>query len=274
MSDGLCHACATELTGAFCGQCGAWNSEGEPPTSPERVCPVCGTVNSPSNRHCQSCAFRLDRGYEPPPKNSPGRMVVAGSILLMFALTAIFVINRSVGGDEQEGPPNSGVGTSTVPNASTDSVVAQEESSPLTVSSVSASSNFSNALGADNLIDEDLSTYWNDASQHGEDAEFVFEFTPPVAIDSVVINNLVDETAFTRNFRIRSYEITTDDLPIPISGELADTQGPQTISLNTTLTARLVFRVTSTYSAAPVDDLAAFEELAVAEVTFLGRPVP
>ena len=65
--------------------------------------------------------------------------------------------------------------------------------------SVSASSSFSDALGTDKLIDGDPSTYWNDASPQGEGAELVFEFDVPVAIERLVVQNVVDETAFRRN---------------------------------------------------------------------------
>jgi hypothetical protein len=138
-------------------------------------------------------------------------------------------------------------------------------------SSASASSSFSDAFGPQNLIDDDPVTYWNDDSLRGDGAELVLEFTVAAAIERVVMQNVVDENAFRRNYRIRGYEITTDDVDLPLTGELADTQDPQTIQLVTAATTRLTLRVTSTYPAESVDGQAPFDELALAEVTVFGR---
>ena len=234
---------------------------------------MCGTVNSPNNRHCQGCAFLLDRIPGPESSTSLRGIVVVGSVLLGLALVIVLIVNRSIGDDPDSVGADSATTASTTLEDS-DTTGPREESSPLMVSSVSASSSYGEALGPDNVIDNDPSSYWNDASLHGENAELIFEFSPPVAIDSIVIQNPVDGTAFTRNYRIRGYEIVADDLPSSVAGELADTREPQTITLTTTSTSRLVLRVTSTYSAGAVGDQPAFEELAVAEVAFLGRPSP
>lgn len=234
---------------------------------------MCGTVNSPNNRHCEGCAFLLDRTPGSGSSTSLRGLLVVGSVLLGLALIIVLIVNRVVGDDPGSVVADSVATTSTALEDS-DTTAPQEESSPLVVSTVSASSSYSEALGPNNVIDNDPSTYWNDASLHGEGAEFIFEFSSPVAIESIVIQNPIDESAFTRNYRIRGYEIVAGDLPVPVTGELADTQEPQTIDLTTTSTSRIVFRVTSTYAAGAVDDQPAFEELAVAEVTFLGRPSP
>ena len=136
--------------------------------------------------------------------------------------------------------------------------------------SVSASSSFNEELGPENLIDGDPATYWNDASQHGDNAELVFEFFGPVAIDHVVLQNVLEEAPFKRNFRIRGYEITTDDLDAPVIGELSDSNEPQTVEVDSQETTRLVIRVTSTYPAESVDGQVPFEELALAEVVVMG----
>lgn len=269
--DGPCHVCGADLDGPFCGDCGAWNGQGEPPSRPDRVCPVCGTVNPPNNLHCVGCAFRLDRTPEPGPSRSPLGLVVVAGVLFGLALIIVLVVNSIIGGD-QEAAGTESVATTSTALESSGSTRSAEKSSPLAVSSVSASSSFSETLGPENLIDSDPSSYWNDASMHGEGAELIFEFSPPVAIESIVIQNPGDEGAFTRNYRIRGYELSTDDLPSPVAGELADTQDPQTIDFVTTSTSRLVLRVISTYEARALSGQSAFEELAVAEVTFIGTP--
>lgn len=53
-----------------------------------------------------------------------------------------------------------------------------------------------------------------------------------------------------------------------MTGELLDTPEPQTIAISATATRRVTVRVTSTYPGEVVDGLPAFDELAVAEISF------
>ena len=272
--DRSCTDCGTLLgEGRYCGECGAWNGEGEPPARPDRWCPVCGTVNRAENIYCENCAFRLDRV----PLSQPRRAVFNArvftySVLLVIGLIFAAQIVRILGGDGEEASVID-VTSTTEPTADSSprtgsTAVAAEQLVP---SSASGSSSFSEALGPQNLIDDDPTTYWNDDSRRGAGAELILELAVAAAIERVVLQNVVDDTAFQRNYRIRGYEITTDDVASPLTGELADTQDPQTIQLATTATTRLTLRVTSTYPAESVDGQAPFEELAVAEVTVFGR---
>lgn len=274
--DGLCHACGAQLGGPYCGSCGAWNGESEPPPRPDKVCPACGTINPPNNLHCQSCAFRLD--HSPQPTRSPLALVFVVAGVLGFVLILGFIVLSLVGGDPEPARSEPGAEAATTPEstdttASTfDTTESQVESAPLEVSTVSASSSYSEDLGPENLIDGDPATYWNDASLHGEGAELIFEFVSPVAIDTLVIQSPTKEAAFVRNYRVRGYEITTDDLPSPIIGDLPDGRDQQSVEIGSSTTSRLVLRVTSTYEARSFQDQPPFEELAIAEITLLGRP--
>lgn len=275
----VCRACGAQLgAGPFCGDCGVWNGEGEPPPRPDRTCPVCGTVNSPGNRHCEGCAFRLDREPYGSYRASPLARLITAAAVVVFVVIVVIIFVRIVGGDGDATAASEGTSTTeantdatTQPGAATAPATEAEQLRP---SAVSASSSFSDALGPENLIDSDPATYWNDASLHGEGAELIFEFEDPVTIERLVIQNVADAVAFRRNYRVRGYEITTDDLPTPVIGELADTQDAQTIPLVTTATTRLTLRVTSTYQAESAGGQAPFEELAVAEVTVFGRTGP
>lgn len=267
VSNGACHTCGAELGGPYCGSCGAWNSQGEPPMRPERVCPVCGTVNSANNRHCQGCAFRLDRN--PQPERSPLALVFVGSVLFGIAVLVVLIVNAALGGDPEPTVPETAPTTSATLDRSV-TTAGQEEPTFLEVSSVSASSSYSENLGPDNLIDNDPTSYWNDASLHGDGAELTFEFSSPVAIDSLLIQSPADEASFIRNYRVRGYEITTDDLPTPITGDLADSREAETIAIASSSTSRLILRITSTYEPRPFQGQPPFEELAIAEVTFIG----
>jgi len=192
-------------------------------------------------------------------------------VLLVVGVILAAQVLRILGGDGEEA---SVVETSTTEvgadaSPTTDSTTLASEQ--LVPSSASASSSFSDAFGPQNLIDDDPATYWNDDSHGGDGAELVFEFAVAAAIERMVVQNVVDETAFRRNYRILGYEITTDDGSSPLTGELADTQDPQTIQLVTAATTRLTLRVTSTYPAESVGGEAPFEELAVGEITVFGR---
>lgn len=271
--DPTCVDCGAQLgVGPYCGDCGAWNGDGEPPPRPDRRCPICGTVNQAQNVHCEKCAFRLDRESVPPRRASFAiRLVTIGSLLLIGVIVTFLTARDAGDGAEGGSIPD---GAATAPsNASSTGGSGSSGIAPARPSSVSASSSFSEALGPQNLIDGDPSTYWNDDSLGGDGAEIILEFDQPVAIERLVVQNVADEVAFSRNYRIREYEITTDDLPAPFTGNLDDTQEPQAIAVVTTGTTQLRLRVISTYPAEPVGDQPAFEELAVAEIEVLGAAV-
>ncbi len=229
-------------------------------------------MNHPNNRHCENCAFRLDRTPDQTARVSPAARLVTLGAVVLFVVIVVILVGRILGGDGDATATPEVTSTTQATGDPADTTELTPAAEELRPSSVSVSSRFSDTFGPNNLIDGDPATYWNDASLHGEGAELVFEFEDPGAIDRLVIQNVVDENAFRRNYRIRGYEVTTDDLPTPITGELADTQEAQTIEVTTTATTRLTLRVTSTYAGESAGGQAAFEELALAEVTVFGRP--
>ena len=263
--------CHQELgEGRYCGSCGAWNGTGDQPAPRELRCPVCGASNPATNVHCEGCAFRLDR--EPRavrrPKLRRRTVVMAVGVLLLLAF--IFIGNggsehRAESATEATDPSSTTTTSTAAPTAQTTPVNEQ-----LAVADVRASSSFNDSLGPLNVIDGDAGTYWNDASALGVDAELTFVFDAPVMITEVVVQNVVDASAFARNYRVRGYEVVVGGVPVA-AGELADTQDAQRIGLATPTTAtEVTFRVISTFAGTAVGGLAAFDELAIAEVEFYG----
>lgn len=190
-------------------------------------------------------------------------MVVGALLLITFVL---------IGTGEGEHPPEADGAETSSTTTSTPSPTAQTAlvNVQLAVAEVRASSSFNDQLGPHNLVDGDATTYWNDASAHGVGAELTFVFDAPVMVAEVVVRNVVDATAFTRNYRVRGYEILVGGVPVA-TGELADTQDPQPITVAMPTTAvEVTFRVTSTFDGAAVGDLVAFDELAIAEIEFYG----
>jgi hypothetical protein len=97
-----------------------------------------------------------------------------------------------------------------------------------------------------------------------------FRFAQPVQIRDIELQNLVDNTKFKLNFRIKDFVITVDDLGTETVGTLRDVNEPQSVaiaSLNTTL---VTLEVRSTYPAEAVNDNAPFSELALQCVRFFG----
>ena len=82
----------------------------------------------------------------------------------------------------------------------------------LQASTVEASSELGTQWVAENLIDGNLATEWQDRSLSGRGAVLTFRFSQPVAISEIEIYNLPDDARFRQNHRIRGYRITVDDL--------------------------------------------------------------
>lgn len=263
-----CVRCHRELgEGPYCGSCGAWNGTGDQPVPSNRSCPVCGASNPAKNVHCEECAFRLDREplatYRPRLRRRTLAMIAGALLVITFVL---------IGTGESEHPPEADAAETSSTTTSTPAPTVQTTvvNVQLAVAEVRASSSFSDQLGPQNLVDGDAMTYWNDASAQGVGAELTFVFSEPVLVAEVVVRNVVDATAFTRNYRVRGYEMLVGGVPVA-TGELADTQDPQPITLAIPTTAtEVTFRVTSTFAGTAVGDLVAFDELAIAEVEFYG----
>ena len=130
----------------------------------------------------------------------------------------------------------------------------------------------SGSFACDNLVDG-TDRYWNDQSAQGRDAFIEFTFAEPIAIEQIVFKNVVDDESFRKNYRVKGYEIVTDDLPDQqFIDQLDDDNRSQLILLATLRTRQLTFRVTSTYAAEAVTGETPFNELAIDEFEFYGRP--
>ena len=121
-----------------------------------------------------------------------------------------------------------------------------------------------------NLIDDNPDTRWNDDSQRGVGAWLEFTFATPVRISEIELQNVTDDEAFRRNFKIQGYTITVSDMNIPISGRLANSSAPQTIKVASLETIWLRIEVTTTHPAEPAGDKPPYDELALQGVRFFG----
>jgi hypothetical protein len=238
------------------------------PAVPTVRCPSCGSLNPSHNRHCEECGARLAQGplpVAPPPmvRSTPGGRAL-GILLAVLAVVAVFALLLNVfGGDDATGDT---VAESTLATTTTVPLVAQTELQPASVEASSELAGFS----AENLIDGDTSTYWNDSSQRGVGATLTFTFAQPVMISEMELQNITDDIAFRRNYRIKDFLVTVDDLAVELPYAMPDNNDPQRFELNTLETRRLTIQILETFVGEPVGDQPSFTELAFAEVRFFG----
>ena len=199
----------------------------------------------------------------PAGRTSPGfrALGVLAAVVLVVALVALMINIFRSGEPEVQGPD-----TSSTSSTTTQPVIVTE----LIPTSAKASSSLSDAFGPENLIDGDPETRWNDASLRGVDAWLEFTFATPVQITEMEFQNVSDLTKFQQNYKIQGYTIEVNDLNVPISGRLVNSNEPQRVRIASLDTFTLRVAVSTTYPAEPVGDDPPFNELALEDVRFFG----
>jgi hypothetical protein len=232
------------------------------------LCPSCGTVNHPGNRHCDECGARLTRSQmpvapQPMLRTTAGAralIVLAGVVLAVALLALVFNV---VGGAPEE--------TTTTTTTATTTPTEQVQLTPIRVECTEETA--LDAYPCTALIDGNSETSWN-ALDGGLNTEVTFYFQPAVQITQMWIENLQDECRFLRNARIRAVEIEINDRPQLQIANLLDTPEIQRIDLNSLNTSRVVMSITSAYPGSSCEGQEPFSELALQSVSFFGRPVP
>lgn len=236
---------------------------------PAVSCPSCGAQNPSYNHHCERCGSRLSSdpmpiAPAPPSRTSAGgrALGVLAAVVLLVALVALMMnIFGGDGGTDIVGPETTSSSTSSTV------VTAPVELIP---TSVTASSEFSDAFSPNNLIDGNPETRWNDNSLRGVGAWLEFTFAEPVQITEMVFQNVEDDESFKRNYKIQGYQIEVNDLNVPISGRLLNSNEPQRVKIASVGTFTLRVAVTTTHLAEPVGQAPPFTELALQGVQFFG----
>ncbi|MEZ5176339.1 MAG: discoidin domain-containing protein [Acidimicrobiia bacterium] len=232
-------------------------------------CPACGAPNASYNQHCERCGSRLSTTPMPIAPAPPSRSTAGGralgvlaAVVLVVALVAL-MMNIFGGSDGRDvvGP------TTTISSTSSTAFSPPVELIP---SSVKASSEISDDFGAENLIDGNPDTRWNDNSLHGVGAWLEFTFPSAVQITEVLFQNVEDDDIFRRNYKINGFQIEVNDLNVPISGRLQNSNEPQRVKIASLETFNLKIWVTTVHHAEPVGDAPPFEELALQDVKFFG----
>ena len=231
-------------------------------------CPACGASNPSYNHHCERCGSRLNTdpmpvAPAPASRTSAGARAlgVLAAVVLIVVLIAVMVNIFRSGDGEVAGPE-----TSSTSSTTTQPVIVTE----LIPASVKASSQLPGNFAPENLIDGDPETRWNDNSLRGVDAWLEFTFATPVQITEMEFQNVTDDTKFQQNYKIQGYTITVNDLNVPISGRLQNSNEPQRVRIASLDTITLRVDVSTTYPAEPVGDAPPYNELALEEIRFFG----
>ncbi len=249
----------------------------EPPPPALITCPSCGAAQPATNRHCEQCGARLGQSSLPvAPRPLAGMtagtraLAVLGSVVGVVVVLAL-LLNVFSGGDEAPATDDaaaSDVGDST---PQTPSTLPIQRVAPIDVRCSTELND--TTLSCRNLIDGTPDP-WQDAGLQGVGAQITIVFGEPVALEQIHIFNLEDDVRFARNYRVRGIEIQADDLPgLPVIEEIDnDNSRPHVVAINTLGTTEVIITVNSTWPSEAVDGKA-FDELAIQEIEFWGRPV-
>ncbi len=235
---------------------------GSDPASPVE-CPSCAAMNPARNQFCEHCGWRL--AAEVPHPSRAGWATGALAAAVLGGAVWIFV---GLSGDSAELPGRAVADVASSSSVVSPTVVRVSDVRPISVLASSELDGFE----ASHLIDGDLGSTWNDASLRGEGAELTFTFAPAITLTEAVLHMPTDEESFFLNARIRGVELSFSDSSEVIVTELSDEPGPHRISIPSITTTQVALRVTSTYAAVSFGGHEPYEQLAVAEVGFRGRP--
>jgi hypothetical protein len=236
--------------------------------TPTVSCPSCGAQNPEFNHHCERCGSRLSQDPMPIAPAPAARTSAGGRALGVLAAVVLVVALVALTMNIFRGSEADVAGADTTPSSTTTTVLVPTVE--LFASSASASSQVADSFSPENLIDGNPDTRWNDDSQRGVGAWLEFTFATPVQIREIDLQNVTDDESFKRNYKIQGYTITVNDLNVPISGRLANSNEPQRVKIASLETITLRIDVTTTHPAEPVGANPPFDELALQGVRFFG----
>ncbi|HEY7582072.1 MAG TPA: hypothetical protein VIB78_00370 [Acidimicrobiia bacterium] len=293
----VCDNCgATVVDEEFCPTCGSWVDtlgkdedeyeefdleEGPPPPRTARgeptLCPSCGAPNPSTNRHCEECGARLRQGPLPtaprPAVQSTAGVRALGALFGLIALVVIIaVLINLINGDDET------TATTLASDASTTTAGAVQVENPAPLDILTASC-VPEGLGGDfsctNLIDGNAGSFqvnYNELPEGEKEVEIRLTFPQPMEVTRIIWLNLEDEARFRRNYRAKGITIEAEGNPFVVPQELQDAPGEQGFDFATIRANFIVITVQSVYQAEVVEGTEPFDELAIEEITIVGRP--
>jgi len=235
----------------------------------EVSCPSCGATNPAHNRHCQECGARLRQGPlptapRPAVQATAGvRAALAISGLLLGVIVIALLFNIFTGED----PPSETTTTTstTIPQIA--------EAGPIDILGETCTPQGIGSFVCANLTSgttDEFQVSWEETADAG--VVILLTFREPMAINEIQWTNIDDATRFQQNYRAQSLVILAQDSLTPVPVTLQDQQGTQIVRYTALNTTTLEITVVDAYQAQVVDDNV-FDELAIDEITVIGRPV-
>jgi len=296
----VCDNCgATVVDEEFCPTCGSWvdtvagkeqpdeefeefDLEAGPPPASQGVegepiiCPSCGASNPNNNRHCEECGARLRQGPLPTaPRPGVGSTAPVRALLMLMVLIGVvalvaFLINIFGGED-----PGS---TTTTPQAGGSTTVPVEEVvDPEPVEILTAQCDpegLGGEFSCSNVIDGNDGSFqlnFNELPDGEKTVAIRLTFAQPIEITRILWTNLEDETRFRRNYRAKGITIEAEGNPFVVPQNLQDTPGEQGFDFATLSANFIIINVQSVYQAEVVEGTEPFDELAIEQITIIGR---
>lgn len=232
-------------------------------------CPSCGAVNPPNNRHCQECGARISQGPlptapRPTVQATAGVRAALAISALLFGVVVVALLFNAFNGN------NSTPETSTTVATSTSTSLA--ELGPIDVIDTQCSVDGIGSFICKNLTsgtDAEYQVTWEDLDP--QEITIRLTFNQPMAIQRIDWYNLADDTQFRRNYRARGVLIEAQDSLQQTPIELTNDPGLQSIPYAAINANWVEITITSAYQAEVIDDNV-FRELAIQEITVIGRP--
>ena len=247
--------------------------EGGSQSSRGVTCPSCGATNPANNRHCQECGARLAQGPlptapRPAVQATAGvRAALAISGLLLGVIVIALLFNTFTGGDDPEAITSTTVANTTIPTV--------QEVGPIDVLGQTCDPDGIGSLICANLTDgnpdTEFQTSWAEVIEGDGEIIIRLTFSELMAINQIRWTNIEDATRFRQNYRARGIEVVSQDQLASVPFELQDLPGIQTFDYAALNTARLDIKIVSAYDAEVVDENV-WDEIAVSEITIIGRP--
>lgn len=235
-----------------------------------RPCPSCGAVNPVANRHCQECGARLNQdplptAPRPAVQATAGvraALAISGLLLLVVIVALLF---NAFEGDEEVAASTTEVVQTTAP------VVVQPEE--IDILKAECQPEGLGSFTCSNLISGSPAEYqvvWEDLEE-GEKVTIRLLFRQPMIVTQILWSNIEDPTRFAQNYRARGIRIDAQGSLTAVPFELENIPGTQLIDYAAVNANWIEITIETAYQA-EVKDGNVFREIAINEITIIGRP--
>lgn len=233
-------------------------------------CPSCGASNPPSNRHCQECGARLRQGPlptapRPAVQATAGVRAALAISALLFGVVVIAILFNVFSGEETV--------TSTTEVASSSTLTTSADLAPIDVLSVECLPPGIGSFICENLTSGSDAEYQVNFEEiaEGENIVIRLTFVQGMSITRIDWSNLTDPVRFKQNYRAHGIVVNAEEALTPVQFQLDDTPGTTEIDF-AAMDADWIEITIETAYIAEVQEGNVFTELAIDEITVIGRP--